>query len=173
MSHRLMTLRILTAGEVQKFSTFPVEKLIQAMDSTLPKNIHIHKSSHAVSGSSWAPRSPSTMPPQVLTTPLQPTSWVCPTAETPNSLPPGRLVRNSITEYNKPPKLQPGVTYPPISASSEFSKVYASVNIQSQVIPPRLSQVVVEIRIEVMCILEIEIASVFMEWGGDHEQDNI
>lgn len=49
-----------------------------------------------------------------------------------------------------------------------------SSKIQSQTIhfPPRLSQVLAEIRIEVMCVLEIKIASVLMEWGGDCEQDN-
>lgn len=114
------------------------------------------------------------MPPQVLMTPLQPTSYARPTAETTDSLTPGRLVRNSVTQYNKPQRRQAGITYPPISASSEFSKVYPSVTVQSQIIhcPPRLSQVLVEIRIEVMCILEIKIASVLMEWGGDRERAN-
>ena len=107
--------RILTAGVVQKSFTFPVEKLIQAMDSTLLKNIQTHKNSHTVSGSPGCPEAP---PP----CPLRRSSPLYRDHPEPDQLqkPQAHFLqqtsRNSITQHNKALQLQPGTTHPPNSA---------------------------------------------------------
>ena len=77
--------------------------------------------------------------------------------------------RKSLTQHNKPWQRHPGPARPPNSEIIQIPESLSFENSQSQTVHflPRLWQVLVEMRIEVICVLEIRIASVLIEGGGE------
>lgn len=77
--------------------------------------------------------------------------------------------RNSTSNVANLSNFSQGQPTLPTLQSSQFWEVYLSMNIQSHAIlfPTSFWKVLVEIKIEVICVLEMKIASVLMEQGGD------